>query len=75
MRTKAEADARIAQRQGQTENHKFLLAVMTRAGGGEEEKVANLLTLLQPYLRQQLTGAEEPACSASPTSFNPAAGR
>jgi hypothetical protein len=47
---------------------------MTGAGGGEVEKVANL-SLLQPYLRQQLTGAEEPACSASPTSFNPAAGR
>jgi hypothetical protein len=43
--------------------------------GAEEEKVANLWTLLQPYLRQQLMGAEEPAGSASPTSFNPAAGR
>lgn len=74
----AGAEARIHE-EGQIQRspslEQFLLAVMTPAGGGEEEKVANLLTLLQPYLRQQLTGTEEPACSASPTSFNPAAGR
>ncbi len=47
---KSDSDARAAQAQATTENNKFLLGLMTRGGGGEE-KLANLLALMKPYLQ------------------------
>ena len=47
---KLDADARAAQAQATAENNKFLLGLMTR-GGGSEEKLANLLALMKPYLQ------------------------
>src|SRR5262249_34296164 len=52
MQAKVEADARIAQAQATIENNKLLLGLMAqRDGGSSEEKLANLLVLLKPFMQ------------------------